>query len=154
MLSLTQLWLQYICQLSLFVQSIIKTLEIKSVNSWFNSYTHLDCDIGALCIATVWSIDILNRDMSNVDSTDEILELLTSDSESLRTSNPEMRYHHHDWWRSNFLEIWLKHRYGDMRCHRWNFWVSDFRFRISVKIWSRWHIDHYDWWRSNFLEYS
>jgi hypothetical protein len=28
--------------------------------------------------------------------------------------------------------------------------ISDFRFRISVKIRSRIYMDHHDWWRSNF----
>ena len=49
-------------------------------------------------------------------------------------------------------EIWLKHKYGHMRCHGWNFEFLTSDSKISVKIWSRWYIDHHDWWKSNFLQ--
>ena len=59
--------------------------------------------------------------------------------------------YHHDWWRSNFLRNMAKTQIWWYEMPWMEFWVSDFRFRISVKIWSRWYIDHHDWWRSNFL---
>ena len=44
----------------------------------------------------------------------------------------------------------LKHRYGLHEMPQMKYWFSDFRFRIPVKIRSRWYIDQHDWWRSNF----
>ena len=33
---------------------------------------------------------------------------------------------------------------------RMKYWFSDFRFRIPVKIWSRWYINQHDWWEVHF----